>query len=285
MTREIADMHGKTAIVTGANAGIGWVTARSLAQAGARVWIGCRTLAKAQAASAQIRAEVPNADLRPWQLDLGDLAQVRTSAQEFLDSSEPLDLLVNNAGLAGSQGVTHDGFEIHFGTNHLGPYLLTRLLLSRLQAQAASRIVLVASRGHYRSKGLIWGNLQQPTKTKAGFNEYCDSKLANVLTAKTLSERLKGTGVTVYSLHPGVVASEIWRRVPQPFRWVMLRFMITVEQGAQTSLYCATSPQLASESGLYYDKCKAVKPSRLARDATLAQELWQRSAQWVGLEP
>jgi NAD(P)-dependent dehydrogenase (short-subunit alcohol dehydrogenase family) len=276
-------LQGKVALVTGANTGIGQVTALELARAGAKVWLACRSQAKAEAAMAQIRSEVPDARLAFLALDLGNLAAVRQAAAAFVQSGDPLHLLVNNAGLAGQRGATSDGFEIHFGTNHLGPYLLTRLLLPVLRASAPARIVCVASRAHYQPRSLDLDAQQQPTRSWAGVSEYGVSKLCNVLFAKELSDRLAGSGVTVYSLHPGVVASDIWRRVPQPLRWLALQFMISNHEGARTSLYCATSPAVADESGLYYDLCKPRKPSKLARDAALAQALWQRSAAWCGL--
>lgn len=276
-------LKGRTALVTGANTGIGLVTARELARAGARVWIACRNQGKAEAAMQEIRQAVPAADLQFLALDLGNLAKVRQAAQTFLDSGEPLHMLVNNAGLAGSRGQTDDGFELAFGTNHLGPYLLTRLLLDRVKSSGGGRIVFVASRAHYRCKGIIWGDQTESTRTVAGLHEYGVSKLANVLTAKALAKRLTGTDVTTYSLHPGVVASDVWRRIPQPFRWLMTRFMITNDEGALTTLHCATSAAAAGETGLYYDKCAVKKPSRPARDEALAEELWQRSAAWVGL--
>lgn len=276
-------LTGKTALVTGANTGIGLVTAKELARAGARVWIACRNRAKAEAAMASIQQEVPGASLQFLQLDLGDLAQIRLAAKAFLDSGEPLHILVNNAGLAGSRGTTADGFELHFGTNHLGPYLFTRLLLDRVIASGPSRIVCVASRAHYRSKGLRFDALRQPTRSRTGIDEYGDSKLCNVLFVREMATRLQGTQTTCYSLHPGVVASDIWREIPQPIRWLALRFMITNEEGAQTSLYCATAPGIESESGNYFDQCKPKRAAALGRDNKLAEELWRRSAAWAGL--
>ncbi len=276
-------LQGKIALVTGANTGIGLVTARELARAGAKVWVGCRSAQKAEAAMAAMRTQVPDAQLVFLPLDLGSLANVRQAAQTVLASGDKLDLLINNAGLAGSQGTTQDGFEVQFGTNHLGPYLLTRLLLDQVVAASPARIVNVSSQGHYRAKGIPFDKLQAKTRTTAGFDEYCDSKLANVLFTQSLAKRLVGTGVTTYALHPGVVASDVWRRVPQPFRWIIMQFMITVDEGALTTLYCATAPALANETGMYYDKCQQKKASRLARDEALAEELWQKSAAWVGL--
>jgi NAD(P)-dependent dehydrogenase (short-subunit alcohol dehydrogenase family) len=278
-----ADLSGTNALVTGANTGIGLVTARELARAGAKVWLACRSKDKGEAAIAQIRQQVPNANLEFLALDLGSLAGVRQSAAQVVSLGVPLHLLVNNAGLAGSRGQTTDGFELHFGTNHLGPYLLTRLLLPALQLAGTARVVCVASRAHYDPKVFDFTNLRQSTPTVAGFREYGVSKLCNVLFVKALSKRLAGTGISVYSLHPGVIASDIWRRIPQPFRWLALQFMLTTDQGAETSLYCATEPSIANESGLYYDACAQRKPSRLARDEELAEKLWQQSAEWVGL--
>lgn len=278
-----ADLKGKTALVTGANTGIGLVTARELARAGARVWLACRSKDKADAAIASIKADVPTADLVFLPLDLGSFASVRKAAETFLATGEPLHLLINNGGMAGTRGLTSDGFELVWGTNHLGPYLLTRLLLDRVQASAPARIVCVASRAHYQSKGIPWGDVRSKTISTTSMDEYANSKLCNVLFAKGLAKRLAGSGVTTYALHPGVVASDIWRKIPQPFRWIALQFMITNEQGALTTLHCATSTQAGAETGLYYDKSATRKPSKLALDDALAEEVWAKSAEMVGL--
>ena len=129
-----------------------------------------------------------------------------------------------------------------------------------------------------------WAAAQERTKTTTGFPEYCVSKLANVLFSAKLAERLKDKNVQCYALHPGVVASDVWRRVPAPFRFLMKLFMITNEEGALTTLYCATSPECATETGLYYDKCTPKKAGALGRDMALAEELWTRSAEWTGID-
>lgn len=276
-------LQGKTALVTGANTGIGLVTARELARAGARVWLAGRNQAKTEEAMQAIRQAVPGADLQFLALDLGNLAKVRAAAQTFLDSGEPLHILVNNAGLAGSRGLTDDGFELTFGTNHVGPFLLTRLLLPRVQASAPARVVFVASRAHYNCKRLDLDDQRRLTAHVTGLPEYAASKLANVLTAKALAKRLRGTGVGVYALHPGVVASDVWRQIPQPFRWIAKQFMLSNDEGALTTLHCATAPEAEGQSGEYFDKCAVKKPSRLARDEALAEALWQRTSEWVGL--
>jgi NAD(P)-dependent dehydrogenase (short-subunit alcohol dehydrogenase family) len=278
---ELAD---RTFIITGANTGIGKITALELARQGARVILACRSKDKTLPVIEEIRRETNNDRIEFVPLDLGDLASVRACAQDLLDRKIPIHGLINNAGLAGQRGVTKDGFEIQFGTNHLGPYLLTRLLLDRIIESGPARIVNVASQAHYNTKRFDWDALQQKTRTVSAMPEYSVSKLCNVLHARELAKRLEGTGVTTYALHPGVVATDVWRRVPGPLRWVIKKFMITPEQGAQASLRCATAAELAGETGRYYDVGgKERQPSRLADDAALATELWARSAEWTGL--
>ncbi|HEX4108674.1 MAG TPA: SDR family NAD(P)-dependent oxidoreductase [Solirubrobacteraceae bacterium] len=185
-----------------------------------------------------------------------------------------------NAGMAGRRGMTAGGFELTFGTNYVGPFLLTSLLLDRLVQSAPARIVNVASEAHYGVSGIDFEAVRKPTRTITGFHEYAVSKLANVLHAQALADRLEGTGVTAYSLHPGVIASDIWRRVPWPVRSLMKLRMASPEQGARTTLYCATAPELAAESGHYYDDCSRKQPGAAVTPA-LARELWERTAGWI----
>jgi NAD(P)-dependent dehydrogenase (short-subunit alcohol dehydrogenase family) len=142
----------------------------------------------------------------------------------------------------------------------------------------------VASASHYQAKRIDWQALRAPTKSPTSMREYEVSKLSNVLFTKELARRLQGSDVTTYALHPGVVATDVWRRVPKPVRWVMKKFMVTPEQGAQTSLRCATAPELAQETGRYYDRDgREKRPSKLAEDTQLAAQLWAKSAEWTGL--
>ena len=275
------DISGRVALVTGANTGIGLVTARELARRGAHVFLACRSASHAQTALDAIRAASGNQKVEALALDLGDFASVRQCANAFLARGLPLHLLVNNAGLAGSRGFTASGFELAFGVNHMGHFLLTQLLLERLKASAPARIVTVASRAHTRTDGIDWNALRQPTRTRTAIHEYAVSKLANVWFSAELGRRLEGSGVTTYALHPGVVASDVWRSVPWPFRSLIKLRMISTEEGAKTSLYCATAPQCAGESGLYYDKCRVRPASSLGQDTALARELWQRSEAWL----
>jgi NAD(P)-dependent dehydrogenase (short-subunit alcohol dehydrogenase family) len=274
-------LNGVVALVTGANSGIGRVTAIELARRGARVFLAGRSEAKTRAVVEEIARATPEASPQFLPLDLGDFASIRRCAEEFLRRDLPLGLLINNAGVAGQRGMTPSGFELAFGVNHVGHFLLTSLLLERLRKSAPARVVTVASRAHYRAKGIDFEAVRRRTPSITGIREYGVSKLANVLFSAELARRLGGTGVTTYSLHPGVVASEVWRRVPQPLRWIMKRRMISPEEGARTTLHCATSSEVASESGLYYSKCRPKSPSALAGDVNLAGELWRRSEAWT----
>jgi len=274
------DLEGKTALVTGANTGIGRVTAIELARQGAHVILACRSEEKTR----PVIDEIGQGRARFTPLDLADLASVHACAEALLEENKPLDLLVNNAGLAGAHGVTKSGFELAFGTNHVGHYLLTRLLLPALERAPEARVVTVASAGHYRAPGIDWEAIRKPTSTTTAFPEYCVSKLANVLFAKELVRR-GPKNVLSYSLHPGAVASDVWREVPWGLRHFMKLFMLTNEEGARTTLFCATSDEVRNKSGAYFDHSKEKKPSHLALDASLARELWERSAEWVGLAP
>jgi NAD(P)-dependent dehydrogenase (short-subunit alcohol dehydrogenase family) len=281
MPDRAAPLENAIALITGANAGIGRATAIELARRGARLFLAGRSEAKMRPVIDAIARARPAALPEYLPLDLGDLESVRRCAAEFLRRDLPLGLLVNNAGVAGRRGLTKSGFELAFGVNHVGHFLLTRLLLDRLKSTAPARVITVASRAHYRPKSLDLEAVRRPTRSFTGLHEYGVSKLANVLFSAELARRLQGTGVTAYSLHPGVVASEIWQRVPPPFRSVMKLFMISPEEGAKTTIHCATSAEVAAESGLYYDQCRPKRPSRLARDAALAAELWRRSEAWT----
>ena len=280
-TPSTPSLAGRVALITGANAGIGLVTARELARRGAQVFIACRSTERARPALEQIRSASPGAQVEVLSLDLGDFASVRQCAASFLARKLPLHLLINNAGLAGTRGFTASGFELAFGVNHMGHFLFTQLLLERIKASAPARIVTLASRAHIRTSGIDWEAVRQPTRTRTAIAEYAASKLANVWFSAELGRRLAGTGVSTYSLHPGVVASDVWRSVPWPIRPLLKLRMIDTEEGARTTLYCATAPEIAQETGLYYDKCKQRTPSTLGQDPSLAAELWRRSEAWV----
>jgi retinol dehydrogenase-12 len=265
-------------LVTGSNTGIGRATAEALAAKGGRVILAARSQEKTMPVLQEIRARFPNAEVEFLSIDLADLASVKAAATTVMSSGRPLDVLINNAGLAGSTGRTKDGFQLTFGTNHLGPFAFTEMLLPLLTATPQGRIVNVASEAHRGAKGINWDALREFDKGLIG--AYSVSKLANVLYAKELARRLVATRVTTSSLHPGVVASDIWRKLPAPVRVIAKLFMISNEKGAQTSVYCATAPELASVSGRYYEKSAEKEPSAVAKDEALARELydWSDSA-------
>lgn len=287
MNYKVPEQSGKVFVVTGANTGIGRVTALELARAGAkRVILACRSQERTQPVLDEI-TEIYGGDAERvgfLALDLGDFESVRQCVATYGEvyGDERVDVLINNAGLAGKKGLTRQGFEMAFGVNHLGPFLFTLLMWEHLADDA--RIVNVASRAHKRVDGIDFDVVREEAKTPTGFPEYSVSKLANVLFSRELARRAKGTGKRSYALHPGVVASDVWREVPGVVRWVMKRFMITNEEGAMTTLYCATSEAASGQSGKYYSECKEKAPAKCGRDDALARELWDRSVSWVGVE-
>jgi retinol dehydrogenase 12 len=278
----MSELDGRTFFITGGNTGIGLETARNLAGRGAKIYIACRSVSKGEFAVAAIKAASGSDSVAAVELDLADLDSVRACAASFLALDEPLHVLINNAGIAGTHGLTKQGFELAFGVNHLGHFLLTELLLDRLRSDAPSRVVTVSSDSHYAAHGIDFDALRRRGHGLTALREYGVSKLGNVLFTQELARRLAGTGVTTYAVHPGRVASDIWRRVPWPVRPLIKASMLSTEEGARTVLYCATSADVAAASGRFYDKCAEREPSRYATPA-LAAELWRRSEQWAGL--
>ncbi len=272
------DLAGRTFFITGATAGIGRAVAQGLAARGATLIIGARSEPKAEETVRSLRQLYPRAQFSIVSLDLSSLASVRDAAGRVLASGRPINVLINNAGRrVGRGGTTADGFDVTIETNHVGPFLLTEMLLPALAAAPQGRIVNVASRAHMRVRRFGWGALARPPRVHGGFFIYGMSKLMNVLHAKELARRLAGTRITTYSLHPGVVASDFWRELPGPVQWLLKLRMISNEEGALTPLYCATAPELSTRSGRYYAGCREVRPSRLALDAALARELYDRT--------
>jgi retinol dehydrogenase-12 len=275
------DFPGQVALITGGNVGIGRVTAIELAKKGFQVVIAGRSLERTQPVLDHITSLSVDKPALFLPLDLASLDSVRACAQMFIQLNLPLHLLINNAGVAGLRGLTQDGFEMTFGINHLGHFLLTQLLLPNLQSSGPSRVVTVSSRAHKRTAGIDWDALRRPTSSWTGINEYAVSKLANLLFSAELAKRVQGTSVSTYSLHPGVVDTEIWRALPDWARPLLrLRGFLTPEQGALTTLHCALhAPQ--QESGLYYSDSQPKQPAALGQNSELAAELWKRSEAWV----
>ncbi len=279
------NMQGKVVLITGGNTGIGKATAIALARMGAQVTITSRNPAKGEAALADIRQQAGSDKVECMRLDLASLAGVRRFAAEFLASHPRLDVLINNAGLVlGERSETEDGFETTFGVNHLGHFLLTDLLLPRLKESAPSRIVVLSSDAHRAAfRGLDFDDLHA-RRSYRGLPVYCRSKLANLLYTVELADRLRGTGVTVNAVHPGIVASEfggaddVGGMFGSLFKLSSL-ISITPEKGARTSVHLASAPELADVSGKYFVRSKQRRPSRAALDRGAALRLWEVSEQ------
>lgn len=287
--RSKARLEGKTVLITGANTGIGKETALDMAQRGARVILACRDMTKARIAADEIRQKSGNGNVVVKKLDLASLQSVRDFAKDVEKNEERLDVLINNAGIMMCpKWETEDGFEMQFGVNHLGHFLLTNCLLDLLKKSAPSRIVIVSSLAHER--GQIHFDDINLDKDYTPQKSYRQSKLANVLFGKELATRLNGSGVTVYSLHPGVIRTELGRHLFNSFpMWkimlakVFMRLVKNAREGAQTTIYCAVDESLANSSGLYYSDCAPKKPAPQALNDAAAKKLWDLSASMVGL--
>lgn len=273
-------MAGKVCIVTGANVGIGKATAEGLARKGATIVLACRNLDKGQAALDEIQRATKSTALHVMALDLASQASIRAFARAVEERFDRLDVLVNNAGLiTRRRQLTADGLEAQLGVNHLGPFLLTRLLLPLLERSAPSRVVVVSSGAHWRGR-IAWDDLQA-TRGYAFRQVYAQSKLANLLFVRALARRTKG--VTVNGLHPGVIATEIARDMPLPVRFAWRCLFKSPEEGALTPLHLATSPQLDGVTGKYFEECRQVRPAPAALDDAAAERLWTISEELTGL--
>lgn len=277
-------MHGKTVMVTGATDGIGLVTARELARQGARVLLVGRNEQKGQRAVGAIRAAAKGADLAFHRADLSRLSEIRRLAAIVGETEPQLDVLVNNAGgIFNARQETADGFERTFALNHLNYFLLTNLLLDKLQAAPAGRVVNVASRAHVGAE-LAFDDLHLTRGYKA-WRAYKQSKLANILFTRALAQRLEGSTVTANALHPGFVRTRFGGDNPTVFRMgvrlAMAAMAISVEEGAKTPIFLASSPAVEGRSGGYYVKNAEARPAAAARDDAAAERLWQVSQDMV----
>jgi NAD(P)-dependent dehydrogenase (short-subunit alcohol dehydrogenase family) len=279
------ELQDRVIVITGGNAGIGKEAAVGLAAKGADVVITARDAGRGAAALAEIRERSGRTDdgIAVMALDLASFASIRAFAADFLGRYDRLDVLLNNAGLVLQQrSETVEGFETTFGVNHLGHFLLTDLLLDRVRASSPARIVNVSSHAHKQARnGLDFDDLQS-TRRYRGFAVYSKSKLANIYFTRELARRLAGSGVTVNALHPGFVASRFGRdgdtgRLGDMAMLVTRPFAISAEQGAQTSIFLASSDDPAGISGEYWYKCALSTPSRAAQDDAAASRLWTAS--------
>ncbi len=276
-------MKGKIVVVTGANQGIGKVTAAELARQGARVLLVCRNAAKGKEAMNEILASGGEAELVI--ADLSSQAQVRAAAAEIKSRHERLDVLVNNAGvLVPERRSTVDGVEETLALNHLAYFLLTHELMDLLRAAGKARIVNVSSAIHRRARPNF--DDIQFSRGSAMFKVYGHSKLLNILFTYELARRLEGTGITANCLHPGAIGSGFGQTYGGLIAWFVRLgrpFLLTPEQGARTSIYLASSPEVEGVTGKYYDKCKAVRSNDISYDRDAQKRLWEISEKLVGI--
>jgi NAD(P)-dependent dehydrogenase (short-subunit alcohol dehydrogenase family) len=291
------DQSGRVAVVTGANSGLGLITARELARKGALVVLACRNLDKGRAALEEVRSAASGPEPELEELDLASLSSVRSFAERFKAGHEHLDLLINNAGvMASPRRLTADGFELHLGTNHLGHFALTNLLLPLMEGREDARVVTLSSNAHKTVRHIAFDNLNGERRYFR-WNAYGQSKLANLLFALELDRRLRARGSTVKSLaaHPGYAATNLQSAAAPLFDRLVMRVGNAVvaqndEMGALSVLYAATEPGL--EGGTYVGPDgvgehrghpKIVKPNSVARDEGAARRLWDVSAELTGV--
>lgn len=260
-----------TALVTGPNSGIGKATTLELGSRGLHVIAAGRSKERVRPVIQAVLDAGGSAEYLP--LDLASMASVRRAAKRVVESGTTIDVLVNNAGIGiNRRGLTEEGFEVHFGINHLGHFLLTRELLDRFRP--GTRVVTLTSAMHHQADRIDFAQLRRPTEL-LGLAEYSTSKLANVLFARELAAR--HPSLNSYAVHPGLVAT---RLIPSWVRVFAGNRMLGPEEGADTAVWCATSAEVSEQSGLYYQQRTAVPPSSLAQDDDLARELWERSEAW-----
>jgi NAD(P)-dependent dehydrogenase (short-subunit alcohol dehydrogenase family) len=278
-------LDGKTVIVTGSNTGIGKETARDMARRGAKVILGCRNQRKAQEVANEIMRHTNNKSVLVLPLDLTSFKSVRAFADSIVKNEERLDILINNAGMIGTDDkqVTEDGLELQFQTNHLGPFLLTNLLLPKLKANQPSRVVMVASEAHRFAKTIPFDNLKAEKFYKPR-KIYAMTKACNILFTHEMAKRLEGSGVTINCLHPGVIATELYRNfkgvvklVFGTFEFLLNPFWKSAEEGAQTTIFAAVDESLDTVSGKYFSDCRLKTPTALVTDDAVAKKLWEVS--------
>jgi NAD(P)-dependent dehydrogenase (short-subunit alcohol dehydrogenase family) len=284
--RERHDMKGRRCVITGATSGIGEATAVALAAAGAELTLVCRNREKAEATLGKIHAEAPYAAVDLVLADLSSQAEVRRAAAEILEDPRPIHVLINNAGVVNLKySTTVDAIETTFAVNHLAYFLLTRLLLERIEQSPDARIVNVASDGH-RFSSMDFDNIGHENDFR-WMKVYGQSKLANILFTRELARRLEGSGVTVNALHPGGVSTGLGAnngtRLHGFLMAILKPFMKTPEDGARTSIYLASAPEVGKLSGEYFTRCKVTAGSRESRDMEAAARLWELSERMTGL--
>lgn len=282
------DLTGKSIVVTGATQGIGYVAARDLAGMGAAVTVAGRDPARVNASVDQIRRETGATAVDGLVADLSSMAGVHELADAYLARHDRLDVLLNNAGAwFTTRQTTVDGYERTFALNHLAPFLLTHLLLDVLTASGPARIITVASMAH-NGQRLNLDDVNNASRPYQGLRVYGESKLANIMFTYALARRLSGTGVTANTLHPGLVSTGFGKNNGAAMRWLMALYAlvaISPENGAQTSIYLASSPEVADVTGKYFIKEKPARSSAVSYDEQAQERLWAISEQMTGVVP
>ena len=274
-------MNVKTALITGANTGIGKEIALSFVSKGMKVFIASRSYDRTLPVIQAIE-KLYGAHKCVWlSLDLESIKSINRCADSFFEQNVSLDYLVNNAGFAGSRGVTKEGFELAFGVNYFGHYVLTRRLECALIRSKNARVVNVSSKVHSIVKKLDFASLRKPTKSLSGIHEYAVSKLANILFTSELHRRYSSSGISSFAVHPGLVDTEIWRTLPFFLRPILkLKGMLTPEEGARNVMQCVFVDPV-THSGKYFSKSSPCLPSHLAGNRKLAIKLWEQSEFWM----
>lgn len=274
-------MRGQTVVVTGGTQGIGFEAAKEMAARGAKVFITARDAGRGEKARQAIAAHAGHDDVEVVAVDFASIASIRRGAADLRSRTSRIDVLLNNAGAVFTdRAESVDGLELTFATNHIGYFLWTRELLDVLKGSAPARVVNVTSLVHKMAMGVSFDDLER-RRGYTGFAVYAETKLMNILFTHELARRLKGTGVTVNCLHPGVIASGFGTNnqglLGFATRSLGKYVLSTPEKGARTSIYVCTSPDLAGVSGRYFASCRESRPSKAARDDAAAIRLWELS--------
>lgn len=282
-------MEGKTVVITGGNAGIGKATAIALAKKGAAIVITSRSESKAKEAVAEIKKLSGSEKVDFVTIDLSSQKSVREAAENLKAKCPKIDVLINNAGCYFSElKLNEDGLEMQFATNHLGHFLLTNLLMENLKAADKARIINLSSIAHKSTRELDLNDINFEKAAYDGWKSYSRSKFCNILFTNELAKRLEGTGITANAVHPGGVRTEIAEKNANWYTklgWIVMKpFMVTVEDGAKTSIHLASSPDAEGESGGYWVKSKKFFSNRPSQDPETAAALWKKSEELVGQE-
>lgn len=282
-------MNEKTVVISGGNAGIGKATAIALAEKGASIVITSRSEDKAKEAVAEVKKSSGNEKIDFVTIDLSSQQSVREAAEKLKTKCPKIDVLINNAGCYFSELKLNDaGLEMQFATNHLGHFLLTNLLMDNLKAAGNASIINLSSIAHKSTRELDLNDINFEKSGYGGWKSYSRSKFCNILFTRELAKRLEGTGITANAVHPGGVRTEIAEKNANWFTklgWILTKpLMVSVEDGAKTSVYLASSDEVEGTTGGYWVKCKQYYSNRPSQDPETAAALWKKSEELVGQE-